>query len=151
MTCQGLAHWGNSQITGRGLVCLAGKGQIYQIALKTGEEYIVHPSNVVGYAMMRQGPQPYRFKSSSLRLQVPSVRPFLPSVKFFDSMRQSQTWRAIAQGLFTARTWARRTIWGDRVSRGATVERDRLLTDGYSSSCASRDQPTFYCSHEAGG
>lgn len=35
-----LAHWGNSEITGRGLVALAGPGQVYQINLRAGEEYV---------------------------------------------------------------------------------------------------------------
>ena len=39
----GLAHWGNTFITGRGLVALAGSGQIYQVQLKAGETYIAHP------------------------------------------------------------------------------------------------------------
>ena len=38
-----LAHWGNSQVMGRGLLALVGKGQIYQIVLKLGEEYVAHP------------------------------------------------------------------------------------------------------------
>jgi len=42
-TNMALAHWGNSRVTGRGLICLSGKGQIYQLALKSGEEYVVHP------------------------------------------------------------------------------------------------------------
>ena len=37
------AHWGNSEITGRGLLAIAGQGSIYQVVLDTGEEYIVHP------------------------------------------------------------------------------------------------------------
>ena len=38
-----LAHWGNSQVTGRGLLALVGKGQVYQIMLKAGEQYVAHP------------------------------------------------------------------------------------------------------------
>ena len=38
--------WGNSKVTGRGLLALAGKGQIYSIDLKAGEQYIVHPRYV---------------------------------------------------------------------------------------------------------
>lgn len=38
-----LAHWGSSLVTGRGLLALVGKGQIYQVQLKAGEEYTVHP------------------------------------------------------------------------------------------------------------
>lgn len=37
------AHWGNSEITGRGLLAIAGQGSIYQVILDAGEEYIVHP------------------------------------------------------------------------------------------------------------
>lgn len=40
---QSLAHWGNSTVTGRGLVALAGAGQIYQVSLRPGEQYVVHP------------------------------------------------------------------------------------------------------------
>lgn len=39
-------HWGNSEVTGRGLIALAGKGQIYSINLKEGEQYIAHPGYV---------------------------------------------------------------------------------------------------------
>jgi uncharacterized protein (AIM24 family) len=42
----GLAHWGSSKVTGRGLVALVGKGQVYQITLKEGEEYVAHPGFV---------------------------------------------------------------------------------------------------------
>lgn len=40
---QSLAHWGNSRVTGRGLLALAGAGQIYQVSLKAGEQYVAHP------------------------------------------------------------------------------------------------------------
>ena len=39
----GLAHWGNTRVTGRGLLALAGNGQIYQVQLKAGESYVAHP------------------------------------------------------------------------------------------------------------
>jgi hypothetical protein len=42
-TRQSLAYWGNSHITGRGLVSLVGKGQVYQINLSANEDYVVHP------------------------------------------------------------------------------------------------------------
>lgn len=112
-----LAHWGNSQITGRGLVALAGPGQIYQITLKPGEEYVAHPGNVVAYTVTQHPPLPYRLKSSSLRLQVPSLGLdyLIPDIKFFKVMRQTATWKAVTQLLFNLRTAARRTIWGDRL------------------------------------
>ncbi|KAF2835064.1 hypothetical protein M501DRAFT_1026984 [Patellaria atrata CBS 101060] len=110
-----LAHWGNSHVSGRGLVGLAGKGQIYQIALKAGEQYVAHPGNVIAYTLNQRPPLPYRFKSTSFRLQLPSVSTWLPDTKFFRELRHTQTWKNLSQFLFTLRTWARRTIWGDRL------------------------------------
>ncbi|KAL1310899.1 hypothetical protein AAFC00_001129 [Neodothiora populina] len=114
-TSMSLAHWGNSRVTGRGLLCLSGKGQIYQLALKSGEEYVVHPNNLIAYSVMQHAPQPYRFRSSTLRFQIPSPSSLLPDTRFFRIMRESQSWRFIASAAYTMRTWARRTIWGDRL------------------------------------
>lgn len=112
-----LAHWGNSEVTGRGLVALAGPGQIYQVSLKAGEEYVAHPGNVVAYTITQHPPLPYRFKSSNLRFQIPELglADWLPDVKFFRVMRQTDTWRVITKVLYNLRTQARRTIWGDRL------------------------------------
>jgi hypothetical protein len=112
-----LAHWGNSEITGRGLVALAGPGQIYQITLKPGEQYVAHPGNVVAYTLTQHPPLPYRLKSSSLRFQVPNLgfTALLSNIKFFRVMGESETWRGITNLLFNLRTATRRTIWGDRL------------------------------------
>ncbi|KAK0101555.1 Altered inheritance of mitochondria protein 24, mitochondrial [Cadophora gregata] len=112
-----LAHWGKSEITGRGLVALAGLGQIYQIKLEAGEEYVAHPGNVVAYTITPHPPLPYRLKSSSLRFQVPSLGLgyLVPDIKFFRVMRETNTWRGLTNLLFNLRTSARRTIWGDRL------------------------------------
>ncbi|MCJ1382127.1 Altered inheritance of mitochondria protein 24, mitochondrial [Xylographa soralifera] len=112
-----IAHWGNSQITGRGLLAVVGKGQIYQVVLKPGEEYVAHPSNVVAYTLTQNPPLPYRLKSSVLRLQIPGVSfgSIMPDTKFFREMRESTSWKALTSFLFTLRTWSRRTIWGDRL------------------------------------
>ncbi|MCJ1323033.1 Altered inheritance of mitochondria protein 24, mitochondrial [Xylographa vitiligo] len=112
-----LAHWGNSRITGRGLLAVVGKGQIYQIVLKSGEEYVAHPSNVVAYTITQNPPLPYRLKSSVLRLQIPVIGfgSILPDTKFFRVMRESAIWKALTSFVFTLRTWSRRTIWGDRL------------------------------------
>jgi hypothetical protein len=112
-----LAHWGNSYLTGRGLVALAGPGQIYQVTLKPGEEYVAHPGNVLAYTVTPNPPLPYRFKSSSLRFQIPNLglSRLMPDIKFFRSMRETKTWRTVATFLFNLRTAARRTIWGDRL------------------------------------
>lgn len=134
-----MAHWGNSLVAGRGLLALAGKGQVYQITLKAGDEYVAHPrygikhhvfeeqrsrlffSNVLAYTVTQNPPLPYRLKSSSLRFQIPGIDlgSLLPDTKFFRAMRESGTWRAITKIYFTVRTWSRRTIWGDRVSHRA--------------------------------
>jgi hypothetical protein len=112
-----LAHWGNSQITGRGLVALAGPGQVYQVTLAPGEEYVAYPGNVVAYTITQNPPLPYRFKSSNLRFQIPNLNYsyLVPDTKFFRVMRESNTWRGITNFLFNLRTAARRTIWGDRL------------------------------------
>jgi hypothetical protein len=110
-----LAHWGNSEVTGRGLVALAGPGQIYQISLRAGEEYVVHPGNVVAYTITQNPPLPYRLKSSNLRFQIPNLGLgyLVPDIKFFRVMRETATWKAVTNLLFSLRTAARRSIWGD--------------------------------------
>lgn len=78
---------------------------------------MTHPGNVVAYTVTQHPPLPYRLKSSSLRLQVPSLGlgSLMPDIKFFRVMQQTDTWRGIASLLFNLRTSARRTIWGDRL------------------------------------
>lgn len=49
-----LAHWGNSEVMGRGLLALVGKGQIFSVELKAGEQYIVHPRYVPRYFSAQQ-------------------------------------------------------------------------------------------------
>jgi len=110
-----LAHWGNTRITGRGLLGLVGKGQVHQIKLKADEEYVVHPNNVIAYSLGQYAPQPYRFKSTSLKLQVPSLSSLLPDTRFWREMRNTKAWLFVANTLFHLRTWARRSIWGDRL------------------------------------
>ncbi|CZR57553.1 probable Altered inheritance of mitochondria protein 24, mitochondrial [Phialocephala subalpina] len=114
-TKMSLAHWGNSEVSGRGLVALAGPGQIYQVNLRAGEEYVAHPGNVVAYTITQHPPLPYRLKSSSLRFQVPDLGLgyLLPDIKFFRVMRGTSTWKGITSLLFNLRTAAKRTIWGD--------------------------------------
>ncbi|CAF9920315.1 MAG: Altered inheritance of mitochondria protein 24, mitochondrial [Heterodermia speciosa] len=112
-----LAHWGSSEVTGRGLLALTGRGSICQIVLKTGEDYVAHPSNIVAYSLNPTPPSPYRFKSSTLRFQMPRLenRGFFPDTKFFRVMRESPTWRNLRSAFSGLRTWLRKTIWGDRL------------------------------------
>jgi len=39
----------------------------------------------------------------------------LPDTRFFKIVRESSVWRFLATATFTIRTWARRSIWGDRL------------------------------------
>ena len=76
-------------------------------------------SNIVAYAITQHPPLPYRLRSSSLRFQMPSfdLSPLIPDTKFIRVMRESATWKTLRTFYFNVRTWSRRTIWGDRVSK----------------------------------
>lgn len=133
----GVANWGNTYVTGRGLLALVGGGQIYQVQLKAGETYVAHPrhassptksshvqfliphSNVVAYTASTTPPLPFRFKSSNLRFQVPDLGfgSLVQNIKFFRVMSETATWRTLASVFHTVKTWLRRSIWGDRVSQ----------------------------------
>ena len=113
-----LAYWGSSDVTGRGLLALAGQGQIYSVELSEGETYIVHPSNVLAYTASSPSPapQPFRFKSTNIRFQIPlQLGNFFPSSRFVETLKTSGTYRFLANTLHRIRTWSRRTIWGDRL------------------------------------
>lgn len=110
-----LAHWGSTHLTGRGLAALSAPGHIYQLTLSEGEEFVAHPGSVVAYAVSRNPPQPFRFKSSSLRLQIPSLTSYLPEIDFVKAMRKTDTYKFLARMLYSLRTMARRSIWGDRL------------------------------------
>ncbi|KAL2261873.1 hypothetical protein VTK26DRAFT_3105 [Humicola hyalothermophila] len=124
-----LAHWGNTHLTGRGLVALAAPGQIHELTLAEGDEVVLHPSHVVAYSVTRNPPLPFRLRSTGTRLslQLPRVpasiasaaaaRRIVPErlVRFWNAMRDTGTYKAVARLLFGLRTAMRRTIWGDRL------------------------------------
>ncbi|OJJ98032.1 hypothetical protein ASPACDRAFT_80143 [Aspergillus aculeatus ATCC 16872] len=117
-----LSHWGSSEVTGRGLLALVGNGQLYSVELKAGEQYIVHPSNVVAYTISSNPPRPYRFKSTTLKLQVPGlkslpafIQSYIQSSKFLQAMSEADTWKSTMKLVHRLRTWSRMTIWGDRL------------------------------------
>ncbi|KAI0849427.1 mitochondrial biogenesis AIM24-domain-containing protein [Daldinia vernicosa] len=110
-----VAHWGSSELTGRGLAALSAPGHIYQLTLAEEEEFVVHPSNVVAYTVTKHPPLPFRFKSSGIRFQVPSITTWLGDTKFLKTMRGTETYKFLSRVLFSLRTAARRTIWGDRL------------------------------------
>lgn len=110
-----VAHWGSTHLTGRGLVALSAPGQVYTLTLDEGEEFVAHPSHVVAYSVTRHPPQPFRFKSSIFKLQVPKLTTLLPDTQFFRVMRTTETYKVVSRALYTLRTALRRTIWGDRL------------------------------------
>lgn len=110
-----VAYWGNTHLTGRGLAALSAPGQIYQVTLSEGEEFVAHPASVVAYSVSRHAPQPFRFKSSSLRLQVPSLSRWIPETDFMKNMRNTEFYKFLARAFFSLRTVTRRSIWGDRL------------------------------------
>ena len=116
-----LAHWGSTIVTGRGLLALAGQGQIFYLSLPPGESYIAHPSNVLAYSTSSPTspmtpPKPFRFKTSTINLTIPlQLGNFFPDSKFVSDMKNSDTYRSFARLFHRIRAWSRRTIWGDRL------------------------------------
>jgi uncharacterized protein (AIM24 family) len=113
-----VAYWGSSDITGRGLLALAGQGQIFSIELAEGESYVAHPSNILAYSASSPSPlpTPYRFKSSNFSFQIPTqLGNFFPSSKFVQNMKTTKTYKFFSNITLRIRTWSRRTIWGDRL------------------------------------
>lgn len=110
-----LAHWGSTHLTGRGLAALSAPGQIYKLTLQEGEEFVAHPGSVVAYSVSRNPPQPFRFKSSSLRIQVPSLTKWIPESEFMKTIRNSAAYKFASRIFYSLRTTTRRTIWGDRL------------------------------------
>lgn len=110
-----LANWGSSELSGRGLAALSAPGHTYQLTLGEGEEFVAHPSNVVAYTITRNPPLPFRFKSTGITFQIPSVTNWLGNTKFFRTMRTTDWYKLMSRVFFSLRTTARRTIWGDRL------------------------------------
>jgi uncharacterized protein (AIM24 family) len=112
------ASWGNTLATGRGLLALSGRGQIYSITLGANETYIAHPSNILAYSSSSPSPAPtpYRFKSSSMRMQIPlALGNWFPTPAFIRAMQDASAYKILHNALLRIRTWSRRTIWGDRL------------------------------------
>ncbi|KAL5611991.1 hypothetical protein BROUX41_000446 [Berkeleyomyces rouxiae] len=111
-----VAHWGSTLLTGRGLVALSSPGQIYKLTLAAGEEFVAHPSHVVAYSVSPTPPLPFRFKGSSIKLQVPSVvSGWMSSLKFVQDIKNTEAYRMATRAAHSVRTSLRRTIWGDRL------------------------------------
>ncbi|KAF3188506.1 Altered inheritance of mitochondria protein 24, mitochondrial, variant 2 [Orbilia oligospora] len=114
------AQWSNSRISGRGLAALVGKGQVYQIILGDGEEMIIHPTHLLAYSIGADRPRPYRLAQTTLRFQLPKLsilRGLFPKSEFISTMTKTDTYQAVSKILYNTKTWIRRVLWGDRVSR----------------------------------
>lgn len=110
-----LAYWGSTHLTGRGLAALSAPGQIYQLTLSEGEEFVAHPGSVVAYPISRDAPKPFQLKSSSLRLQLPSLVSWLPKSSALTKLRSQSAYQALSRSLFGLWTTIKRAIWGDRL------------------------------------
>ena len=124
-------------------MALVGRGQIYQVILKAGEEFVVHPGSLLAHSVSASFyPVPYRLHSSTIRFQVPrlDLGKLLPNFEFVRIIRNLGAYKAVAKALFGIWTWARHTIWGDRVTRvlSSTNPSVYVLTHGYSFSCGSK-------------
>jgi hypothetical protein len=163
-----IVHWGSSEVTGRGLLALVGHGQVYAVELTPGEQYIAHPryiylssismtlamcanlnSHIIAYTMMSNPPRPYRFKSTSLRLQVPELRHLgiLTQSKFIRDLAGSDTWKALMRIVHNLRTWSRKTIWGDRVGEPDVLTSDNERTPADTSRFKAFPAIRWACDH----
>lgn len=113
----GIAHWGSTLITGRGLVALAGPGNIYQIRLKADEEYVAHPGNILAYIITPHLPQPYRLPVSGRRLSpiLLGLGRRLSALQYIQLLRQTGAWRWLSRASSALSTFICRAIWGDQI------------------------------------
>lgn len=112
-----LVHWGTSDVTGRGLVALSAKGHTFSLELGKGESYIAHPSNILAYTITNTAPpQPFRFRSSQTRFQIPlQLGNWFPDSRFTRALKTSNTYKFFQSISLRLKTWSRRTINGDRL------------------------------------
>ncbi|KAK5082024.1 Altered inheritance of mitochondria protein 24, mitochondrial [Lithohypha guttulata] len=112
-----LTHWGTSNVTGRGLLALSAKGHTFALDVARGESYIAHPSNILAYTTTNcPAPQPFRFRSSEPRFQIPlQLGNWFPDSRFSRALKTSNTYKFLQGVSLRIKTWSRRTIWGDRL------------------------------------
>lgn len=116
----GLSHLGNIKITGRGLIALAGRGNVYQISLRSGEEYLARPANIIAYTISQrrdQLPKLYNFSSQSFsRLQklFTSDKSYeIEILKYFRLIQQTRAWQITAKIFLFLRKTISRVLWGE--------------------------------------
>lgn len=122
-TSLSVAHWGSSDVTGRGLLCVAGAGHVFSIELADGESYVAHPANILAYTTSGTSntkltplPQPYRFRSSPPRFQIPlDLGNWFPDTRLQKALKDSGIYKFFAAVSLRVKTWSRRTLFGDRL------------------------------------
>jgi hypothetical protein len=104
------------EITGRGLVALVGRGQVYKVALKPSEEFIINRRSLLAYSAGGQKPESTRLAATALRFQIPRIRlglgiaEKLREVEWINAVRTSKSWQMLGKMV-----WAlKMVIWGDR-------------------------------------
>lgn len=105
------------EITGRGLVALAGRGQVYQVALKEGEEFAVRQESLLAYSAAGRRPVAERLGWAGWALQVPawvrdpwSVRERVAGLEWVKAVTGSSVWAWLRRMRWTAKT----AVYGDR-------------------------------------
>ncbi|EPQ67881.1 Bgt-1247 [Blumeria graminis f. sp. tritici] len=114
----GFARWGNTKVTGRGLIALTGGGTIFQVRLKDGEKFVVNPSNVVAYTLTQQLPEPYRLPSSRYDLKQPWMNRITDLMYKFSPTRdlfKARLWHRAVQLFNTILKWSRQAVFGNEL------------------------------------
>jgi len=97
-------------------VALVGRGQVYQVALKRDEEFIIHHRSLLAYSAAGQKPTKARLVATSLRFQVPRLRlglgisQRLQEVEWINAVRASKVWQVLAKAVWATKT----AMWADR-------------------------------------
>ena len=101
-------------VAGRGLVALAGRGNVYRVVLQPGEEFLARASSLLAYSVPPgAAPSPSRLPTPArrLRLQVPPlVTRRLPAVPWLVAVRTSRVWAWLGRAVWAAKT----AVWGRR-------------------------------------
>ncbi|CCU77051.1 mitochondrial protein Fmp26 [Blumeria hordei DH14] len=114
----GFARWGNTKVTGRGLIAMTGSGTIFQVRLQVGEKFVVNPSNVVAYTLTQQLPEPYRFPSVRYDLKQPWMSRLADLMVKFGPTRdllKTGLWHRATQLFNTILKWSRQAVFGNEL------------------------------------
>ena len=105
------------EVSGRGLVALAGRGQVYQVVLAAAEEFSVRKESLLAYSAAGRRPEMARLGWTGWGLQVPrwardpwGVRARVQELPWVGTVGASRVWGWVARA-----RWALKTaLWGER-------------------------------------